>query len=79
MELPNVGLIELKDAESGEMIVIDTRSEEARQLYTEINQRAEAERRQIFRASQVDSIHIRTDEPYVKPIIQFFRQRTARR
>ena len=79
VELPNVGLIELEDAESGEMIVIDTRSEEARQLYTEINQRAEAERRQIFRASQVDSIHIRTDEPYVKPIIQFFRQRTARR
>ena len=79
VELPNVGLMELEDAESGETIVIDTRSEEARQLYTEINLRADAERRQIFRASQIDSIHIRTDEPYVKPIIQFFRQRTARR
>ena len=79
VELPDVGLIELEDSESGKTIVIDTRSEEARHLYTELNQRADAERRQIFRANQVDSIHIRTDEPYIKPLIQFFRQCTARR
>ena len=79
VDLPNVGLIELEDAESGETVVVDTRSEEARQLYTELNQRTDAERRQIFRTNQVDSIHIRTDEPYVKPLIQFFRQRTSRR
>ena len=78
VELPDVGLIELEDAESGETIIIDTRSEEARRLYTELNQRADAERRQVFRASQVDSIHIRTDESYVKPLIRFFRQRAAR-
>ena len=79
VELPDVGLIELEDAESGETVIIDTRSEEARHLYRELNQRADAERRQVFRANQVDSIHIRTDEPYVKPIIQFFRQRASRR
>ena len=78
VELPDVGLIELEDAESGETIIVDTRSEAARRLYTELNQRADAERRQIFRASQVDSIHIRTDESYVKPLIRFFRQRAAR-
>lgn len=79
VELPDVGLIELEDAESGERVTIDTRSKEARHFYTELNQRADAERRQVFRANQVDSIHIRTDEPYVKPIIQFFRQRASRR
>ena len=78
LELPDVGLIELEDAETGETMVVDTRSEEARHLYTQLNQRADAERRQIFRASQVDSILIRTDEPYVKPLIQFFRQRAAK-
>ena len=78
MELPDVGLIELEDAESGETMVVDTRSEEARQLYTELNQRADTERQQIFRANQVDTIHIRTDEPYIKPLIRFFRQRAAR-
>ena len=78
LELPDVGLIELEDAETGETMVVDTRSEAARQLYTELNQRADAERRQIFRANQIDAIHIRTDEPYVKPLIQFFRQRATR-
>ncbi|MCY3550882.1 MAG: DUF58 domain-containing protein [Candidatus Poribacteria bacterium] len=78
VELPDVGLIELEDAESGETVILDTRSEKARRMYTELNQRADAERRQIFRASQVDSIHIRTDESYVKPLIRFFRQRAAR-
>ena len=78
VELPNVGLIELADAESGETMVIDTRSEEARRLYKAFNQHADAGRRQIFRANQIDSIHIRTDEPYVKPLIRFFRQRADR-
>ena len=79
VELPDVGLIELEDAESGERVVIDTRAAEARHLYTELNRRADTERQQVFRANQVDSIHIRTDESYVKPLIQFFRQRTTRR
>ena len=78
VELPNVGLIELADVESGETIVIDTRSEEARRLYKASNQRGDAGRRQIFRANQIDSIHIRTDESYVKPLIRFFRQRADR-
>ena len=78
-ELPDVGLIELEDAETGERVIVDTRSEAARHHYTELNRRADAERRQVFRANQVDAIHIRTDEPYVKPLIQFFRQRASRR
>ena len=78
LELPDIGLIAFEDAETGETMVVDTRSEEARQLYTELNQRADAERRQVFRANQVDAIDIRTDESYVKPLIRFFRQRAAR-
>ena len=77
--LPNVGLIELQDAETGENVIVDTRSAAARQLYAELKQRAEAERQHMFRASQVDNIDIRTDEPYVKPLLRFFRQRGARR
>ena len=79
VELPDVGLIELQDGESGERVILDTRSEEARRFYAEMVQQADAVRRQVFRANRVDSIDIRTDESYVKPLIQFFRQRTARR
>ena len=78
LELPNVGLIELTDAETGETVVIDTRSEAARQSYRELNQHVDTERRQMFRASHIDAIHIRTDESYVKPLIRFFRQRASR-
>lgn len=78
-ELPNVGLIELEDTETGERIVVDTRSPQARQLYAQRNQRATAERRQAFRTSQIDSIDIQTDKPYAIPLIRFFRQRGARR
>ena len=77
--LPNVGLIELEDTESGERIVVDTRSAQARQLYAERTQRATAARRQAFRASQIDSVDIRTDKPCATPLIRFFRQRGARR
>ncbi len=77
-ELPNVGLIELQDAETGESVIVDTRSAQARQLYAKLNLRAEAERQHAFRASQVDNIDIRTDEPYVKPLLRFFHQRGAR-
>ena len=77
-EMPNVGLIELEDAETGERIIVDTRSEQGRQLYAEFNKKTDAERQQAFRTSQIDSIDIRTDEPYVTPLIRFFRQRSAR-
>ncbi len=78
-ELPNVGLIELVDSETGEHVVVDTRSTRARQLYAEINQRADAKRRKLFHTNQIDVIDIRTDETYVKPLVRFFRQRRTRR
>ncbi|MDE0087067.1 MAG: DUF58 domain-containing protein [Candidatus Poribacteria bacterium] len=78
VEMPNVGLIEFEDAETRERMVVDTRSEQARQLYAGLNQEADAARLQVFRASQTDYINIRTDESYVIPLMRFFRQRAAR-
>lgn len=78
VEIPNVGLIELQDSETGELIIVDTRSPEARQLYVQYNRKSDAERQQAFKASKVDFIDIRTDESYVSPLIRFFRQRAAR-
>ena len=76
--MPNVGLVELQDAETGKRIVVDTRSAQARELYAELNQKAALELQQVFRSSQVDSVNIRTDESYVLPLVRFFRQRAAR-
>ncbi|MDE0637421.1 MAG: DUF58 domain-containing protein [Candidatus Poribacteria bacterium] len=78
IEMPNVGLIEFEDAETGERVVVDTRSEQARQLYAELTQKTDAERLQVFRGSQTDFINIQTDKSYVAPLMRFFRQRAAR-
>ncbi len=77
LEIPDVGLIELQDPETGERTIVDTRSAQVREVYAELNRKASSERQQSFKASQVDFIDIRTDESYVSPLIRFFRQRAA--
>jgi len=73
--LPNVGLLDLTDAETGDTVTIDTRSEQARLEY----ERAARERREktkaLFRRTQVGHVPIRTDEDYVEPLVEFFRRR----
>lgn len=78
LELPNIGLIALTDTETGEKIVVDTRSEHGRHLYREHIRQSNAERLQTLRTSKVDNVDIITDESYVIPLIRFFHQRAAR-
>ncbi len=78
LEIPNIGLITLTDPETGEKIVVDTRSEYGRQLYLEHIRQLEAERLRILRTSKVDNIDIKTDESYVIPLIRYFHQRATR-
>jgi uncharacterized protein (DUF58 family) len=77
-ELPDVGLIELKDAETGEVIILDTRGVQTREIYRQLNRSAVERRRKHFQSNQIDSIEIRTDGSYVEPLIRFFHQRAAR-
>ncbi|MCZ6679474.1 MAG: DUF58 domain-containing protein [Candidatus Poribacteria bacterium] len=76
--LPDVGLIELEDAETGEVILLDTRDVRTREMYRQLNQNAIEARRKYFRSNKIDSIEIRTDRSYVEPLIRFFQQRAAR-
>ena len=77
-ELPNVGLIELEDAETGERILIDTRGGKTRRRYEEFCSSELNARRQLFRSSGVDSIEINTGKPYFNELIRFFRMRERR-
>jgi uncharacterized protein (DUF58 family) len=74
-ELPPVGLIDLTDAETGETIVIDTYSRQARKAYASHAYQARQEAERLFRRVRVDRVVIRTDESYVEPLIRFFRKR----
>lgn len=75
LDLPGIGLIELEDAESGEEVLIDTGDEAWRRQYAEYNEAIREERDQQFRITGVDAIHIRTDQPYIDPLLQFFKLR----
>jgi len=78
MELPNVGLIELVDAETNERIVVDTSSKALRRNFA-VRALGESEQRdQLFRRMDMDSIHVRTGESFAEPLNRFFRARRAR-
>lgn len=74
-ELPEVGLMEVTDAETGERVLIDTASAEVRDLYEQEARSRELVLTRMFRRLKVDTIPIVTDEGYVDPLIRFFRQR----
>jgi len=78
-ELPNVGIVTLEDAETGELIEIDTGNKKLRQLYTYQNQKRLERMERGFRQSGVDRISISTDEHYINSLRSFFERREHRR
>ncbi|MCK5147422.1 DUF58 domain-containing protein [bacterium] len=77
-DLPDVGFIELEDAETGEQIVLDTRDPMVRQAFSSKTSEAQEKQDRLFNSMSVDSITIRTDESYVQPLMRFFRMRAKR-
>ncbi len=78
LELPNVGFVELRDAESGETILVDTSNPHARKEYSSLGNRQMQERSKLFRSMGVDEIVINTGKHYIDPIVRFFRIREKR-
>ncbi len=76
--LPALGFVELLDAETGQRIVVDTASSKVRKAFERLSQKSVKERERFFQSIHVDSIRIRTDEPYFDPLVRFFRQRERR-
>lgn len=74
-ELPNVGLIRARDAESGEMRWIDTSSRRLRGRYAAWHQDHLAYFRTTFKKVGADIVNIRTNESYVNALLKFFQQR----
>jgi len=77
-EIPNVGLLPMADAETGELIWVDTSSKEARTKLKAESLRFEAELKDTLMKSGVDMAEIRTDHSYVKPLLNLFKRRGAK-
>ena len=74
----DVGLIELEDAETGEVLIIDTGSKEFRKEFAAQSAEDVAGLKKSFRSINLDFINIRTDQSYIVPLIQFFKMREKR-
>ena len=77
--MPNVGLVRLRDAETGKMVVLDTFGRANRRAYEEFARRQAAERDALFRSLQLEPIHIYTGEDFVEPLRKFFHKREMHR
>jgi len=75
---PNIGIITLEDAETGEQIEINTANRLTRTRLNETVERHESELLHVLRRNNVDSITLRTGEDYLPPLRAFFKQRERR-
>jgi uncharacterized protein (DUF58 family) len=74
----NLGLIELEDAETGEVFTIDTGSRDFRREFSAKAVEDAANMKKSFQRINLDFINIRTDESYIVPLINFFKMRERR-
>ncbi len=77
-ELPDVGLVELEEAETGVRYVLDTGSAAVRAAFAARAAAARAARDRMLRGCGVDTIGIATDRPYTQALLRFFRMRERR-
>ena len=75
VELPKIGLMKMRDAETGQEIYIDTSSAKVQNAQKEWWSGQKAKLESTLRKSRVDSVSVRTDEDYVKALMQLFAKR----
>lgn len=77
--LPNVGLVDLEDAENGLRVSLDSGDPLVREVYRRTAQAHVASRRAGFRLAGVDEVELPVSGDYVTPLVRYFRQRAAAR
>jgi len=75
LALPDVGLLEIQDAETGEIVVIDTGSKTVRSRYTHLAEEKNRALSDLFQSTGIDQIQLLTDRDYVLDLVKFFRKR----
>lgn len=77
-ELPDLGLVPLRDAETGQEVLVDTSSQKVREQYQKKRKVAKHELRDQFLRMKVDMIELETNTSYIRPLMTFFRRRMHR-
>lgn len=77
-ELPEVGLLALRDLETGREVLLDTASATVRRAYARERARIAEERRRLMAALGIEAIEVDTAEDPIRPLLRYFRRRQER-
>ncbi len=77
-DLPDVGILEIRDAETGEIVRTDTSLSWIRETFRTNWDRNQARLAKLFDSHSMDHLRIETDKPYDIPLIRFFEERAKR-
>jgi uncharacterized protein (DUF58 family) len=77
--LPKVGLVDLRDAETGATVTVDSSSPIFRRAYSEYMKGITAKREQEFRQAGVDRVEVLSGAEFADPLIAYFRKKNSRR
>ncbi len=78
-ELPDAGLVELEDPETGDLVLVDTASESVRRAFAENARVAKDDLKQFFRRSGIEALDLSTDRAYIDDVRALFRRRAKKR
>jgi len=78
ISMPNIGIIEVVDAETGEVVLIDTSARQFAERYGQSTSGRFDKLRNMLRSINVDCISISTDKPYIQDLVRFFHMRHRR-
>jgi uncharacterized protein (DUF58 family) len=79
LEMPALGRLVLKDAETGEVLEINTGDPRKRDAFARRQSEAQSDLVRLFRSARIDSIQVRTGQPYAIELGRFFETREKRR
>jgi uncharacterized protein (DUF58 family) len=79
VELPDIGIVVMQDAETGEQLHVDTHDRKFRQRFFDAAQSRELALKQSFKHAGVDMLSLSTEEDMVRAIVRFAKQRQGRR
>ncbi|WP_282629549.1 DUF58 domain-containing protein [Empedobacter sedimenti] len=74
---PDIGLVHVQDNETGEIRLIDTSSKKLRQQYAQYYRDLDQRYQSIFKKNNSGALSIRTDEDYIRPLLNYFKSHKA--
>ncbi|MBF0532725.1 MAG: DUF58 domain-containing protein [Candidatus Omnitrophica bacterium] len=77
--LPDAGIVALTDAETGELVYVDSSDSAVRRQYEDLSRVREEQRKELFLNCGMDCVDVFTEQPFADALTRFFRKRQKRR